>query len=55
MNENNQSYTTKFTKDQDGNPFLELPDEILQALDWAEGSEIGIELFVDRIIFKKIV
>lgn len=50
----NSSVTTKFSTDDDGNPILEIPEELLEVLDWGEEDEIEISVFVDRLLFKKI-
>lgn len=48
-------FTSKFTTDEEGNPILEIPDEVLDALDWVEGDSIEISVFFDRIIFKRVM
>jgi hypothetical protein len=55
MNENNCNVTTKFTKDENGNPFLEFPEEIIEVLRWEEGDDIEVSVFFDRIIFRKVM
>lgn len=50
----NSSVTTKFSTDEDGNPILEIPEELLEVLDWREEDEIEISVFVDRLLFRKI-
>lgn len=55
MNENNANFTTKLTKDEDGNPIFEIPEEVLQTLNWEEGDEIETQLFFDRVIFRKVL
>ena len=35
-----RSYVTTFAEDEDGNPILEIPDELLEVMDWKEGDEL---------------
>ena len=46
---------TKFTTDENGNPFLEIPEELMETLDWREGDELELSALADRILIKRVL
>ena len=49
------SYITTCTEDEDGNLIFEIPDELLDAMGWKEGTELSIEAFAGAIILREAV
>ena len=51
-----KTYTTQINSvDSFGNAILDLPDEILQELEWKEGDTLDLEYKDESIILRKIV
>ena len=49
----NLSVTTTCSEDEDGNLIFEIPDELLDAMGWSEGTELSIEAFAGRLILRE--
>ena len=49
------SYVTTCTEDEDGNLLFEIPDELLEAMGWGEGTELSVEAFAGSIILREAV
>jgi len=47
------SYVTTCTEDEDGSLILDIPDELLDAMGWSEGTELCIEAFAGSIILRE--
>jgi bifunctional DNA-binding transcriptional regulator/antitoxin component of YhaV-PrlF toxin-antitoxin module len=48
------SYITECSEDEEGNVILEIPDELLTALGWGEGTELEIDVVGDRIVLQQV-
>ena len=48
------SFVTTCTEDEDGNVILDIPEELLEALGWGEGTVLDIDAVGDRIVLRKI-
>jgi hypothetical protein len=48
------SYITECSEDEEGNVILEIPDELLTALGWGEGTELEINAVGDRIVLQQV-
>ena len=48
------SYITTCTEDEDCNLIFEIPDELLEATGWGEGTELSIEAFAGSIILREV-
>jgi antitoxin component of MazEF toxin-antitoxin module len=47
------SYVTTCTEDEDGSLILDIPDELLDAMGWKEGTELSVEAFAGSIILRE--
>ena len=47
------SYVTTCTEDEDGSLILDIPDELLDAMGWSEGTELCVEAFAGSIILRE--
>ena len=54
MNES-PSFVTTCSEDEDGNLLFEIPDELLEAMGWGEGTELSIEAFAGAIVLREAV
>jgi antitoxin component of MazEF toxin-antitoxin module len=52
MNQN-PSFITTCSEDEDGNVVLDIPEELLDALGWKEGTELSVEAFAGAIILRE--
>ena len=48
------SFTTTCSEDEDGNLILDIPDELLETLGWAEGTELSFEAFAGSIVLREV-
>ena len=48
------SFITKFEKDENGDVFIDFPEELLEAVGWEDGDEIKIDILFGRIILGKV-
>jgi hypothetical protein len=48
------SFITTCSEDEDGNLLLEFPDELLQAMDWSEGTVLDISVVGERIVLTEV-
>ena len=54
MNES-PSFVTTCSEDEDGNLLFEIPDELLEAMGWSEGTELSIEALPGTIVLREVV
>ena len=47
------SYVTTCTEDENGDLVLDIPDELLDAMGWSEGTELCVEAFAGSIILRE--
>lgn len=48
-------FITECSEDEDGNLIINFPDELLEALDWGEGTTLDIDIVGDRLILREVV
>lgn len=48
-------FITECSEDEDGNLIINFPDELLEALDWTEGTTLDIDVLGDRLIIREVV
>ena len=48
-------FVTTCGEDEDGNLTLEFPEELLEALGWAEGTTLDLDILGDRLIIREVV
>ena len=48
------SFVTTCSEDEDGNVFLEIPEELLDAMGWGEGTDLDISAIGERIIIREV-
>lgn len=48
------SYVTTCSEDEDGNVLLDIPEELLEALDWGEGTILDISALPGSIVLRKV-
>ena len=51
----NLSYTSTCSEDEDGSIILDIPETLLDALGWKEGTELTVEAFAGAIILREAV
>ena len=49
------SYTSTCSEDEDGSIIFDIPEELLDALGWKEGTELTVEAFAGAIILREAV
>jgi antitoxin component of MazEF toxin-antitoxin module len=49
------SYTSTCSEDEDGSIIFDIPEELLDAMGWKEGTEITVEAFAGAIILREAV
>jgi antitoxin component of MazEF toxin-antitoxin module len=49
------SYTSTCSEDEDGSIILDIPEELLDAMGWKEGTELTVEAFAGAIILREAV
>jgi len=54
MPSDNPSFITQCSEDEDGNLVFEIPDELLEALSWQEGTILDISAVGDRIVLQEV-
>jgi hypothetical protein len=42
------------SEDENGNIILDFPDELLETMGWAEGTELSIEAFAGSIVLREV-
>ena len=47
------SYVTTCTEDENGDLVLDIPEELLDAMGWKEGTELSVEAFAGAIILRE--
>ena len=47
------SYVTTCTEDEDGSIILDIPEELLDAMGWKEGTELSVETFAGAIVLRE--
>ena len=48
------SFVTTCTEDEDGNVVLDIPEELLEALGWGEGTCLDISALPNTIVLRKV-
>ena len=48
------SFITECSEDEDGNLLFEIPDELLDAMGWKEGTVLDINAVGDRLILREV-
>jgi len=48
------SYITTCSEDEDGNVILDIPEELLEALGWGEGTLLDISALPNSIVLRKV-
>jgi antitoxin component of MazEF toxin-antitoxin module len=49
------SFVTTCPEDEDGNLLFEIPEELLEAMGWSEGTELSIEALPGTIVLREVV
>ena len=49
------SFITPCSEDEDGNLLFEIPDELLEALGWKEGTVLDISVVGDRLVLREVL
>jgi antitoxin component of MazEF toxin-antitoxin module len=49
-----KTFTTQCSEDEDGNLILDIPEELLEAMGWAEGTELDLEIIGDRLVLREV-
>ena len=52
---NNPSFITTCEENEDGDLALEIPDELLEAMGWQEGTFLDISIVGDRLVLREVV
>jgi hypothetical protein len=50
----NPTFITQCSEDEDGNLLLEFPDELLEAMEWGDGTVLDISVIGERIVLTKV-
>jgi bifunctional DNA-binding transcriptional regulator/antitoxin component of YhaV-PrlF toxin-antitoxin module len=53
MNQN-PSFITTCSEDEDGNVVLDIPEELLEALGWGEGTNLDISALPGTIVLREV-
>ena len=48
------SFITECSEDEEGNLILNFPDELLDAMGWADGTVLDISVVGDRIVLQEV-
>ena len=48
------SFITECSEDEDGNLILPIPEELLEALEWHEGTTLDISVVAGRIVLQEV-
>ncbi len=48
------SFITECSEDEDGNLILPIPEELLEALEWHEGTTLDISVVGDRLVLQEV-
>ena len=48
------SYITSCTEDDEGNVILDIPEELIEALGWGEGTVLDISALPGSIVLRKV-
>ena len=48
------SFITTCTEDEEGNVFLDIPEELLEALGWGEGTILDITALPGTIVLREV-
>jgi bifunctional DNA-binding transcriptional regulator/antitoxin component of YhaV-PrlF toxin-antitoxin module len=48
------SYLTSCSEDEEGNVILDIPEELLEALGWGEGTLLDISALPNSIVLRKV-
>ena len=48
-------FITTCEEDEDGNLILNFPDELLEALGWAEGTDLEFDISFGQLIVREVV
>jgi bifunctional DNA-binding transcriptional regulator/antitoxin component of YhaV-PrlF toxin-antitoxin module len=47
-------FITTCSEDEDGNVVLDIPEELLEALGWGEGTQLDISALANSIVLRKV-
>ena len=48
------SFVTTCTEDEEGNVILDIPEELLEAMGWGEGTLLDIEALPNTIVLREV-
>jgi len=48
------SFVTTCTEDEDGSIILDIPEELLEAMGWGEGTLLDISTLANSIVLRKV-
>ena len=48
------SFITECSEDEEGNLIINFPDELLEAMEWGEGTVLDISAIGDRIVLREV-
>ena len=48
------SFITTCSEDEEGNLILDIPDELLEALGWGEGTNLDISALPGKIVLREV-
>jgi hypothetical protein len=51
---NKPSFITECSEDEEGNLILNFPDELLEAMEWGEGTILDISVVGNRIVLQEV-
>jgi hypothetical protein len=51
---NSPTFITTCSEDEDGNLILDFPDELLEAMGWAEGTMLDISVIGQRVVLREV-
>lgn len=49
------SFITECSEDEEGNLLFEIPDELLEALGWHEGTVLDISVVGERLVLREVI
>jgi len=48
------SFTTTCSEDEEGNLLFEIPEELLEAMGWGEGTVLDISAIGERLVLREV-
>ena len=55
MNDQHPNFITECTEDEEGNLCFEIPDLLLEAMGWREGTVLDIDIVGNRLVLREVV